>query len=156
MKLRIYLVLFISVITSASFADTVWHCSRDPLQKDVNTKQPADNQFSLAAVSNATDVIHISLRDLYDVFSGINVQLSGVSLSACFRLDDEELTEDALKSLGLPLSTVQRMAKQASIVNSHFYSVRSENEMSECIGKHYPAIGYLNNPLNTEHMAPCF
>lgn len=157
MKKRHYLCLIISLLgTTSTIAETIWHCSREPSQELASAPQSLDNQFTLASTNYTIDSINVSLRDLYDVFSGIPVQLGGLPLSACFKLDDKNLSEEALNSLGLPLSTLQRLGKRASIVNSHVHLVRTDDQMSTCIGKNYPAIGYLSKPLTTSHMLPCF
>ena len=115
-----------------------------------------DGEFSIASTGLATDIIQVSLQDIFDVFAGTPVRISGVSLSACFISGDEPMTRDALKSLGLSAATLQRLTKQANIVHSHIYAVPNEGEMNNCIAHHYPAVGYLAQTQWSNYVGPCF
>ena len=146
------LLMFANTAQSAP----VWHCSSGPDQLTEESDVSPQDQFGIAASGNEIGVIQVSLKDIYDVFSGASVRVSGVSLSACFNLDDTPSTQEALRSLGMESNTLQRLVKRANIVQSHVYAVRSNASMASCIEKHHPAIGYLPVPLKTDRMGPCF
>lgn len=139
--------------TNAS-AETVWHCSRTP--NSVFEDSVVSDQFGIASNGVNKDVIQVSLQDIYDIFSGTPVRISGVSLSACFVSDDSKLSQDAIRSLGLESTTLQRLIKRANIVQSRVYAVQNETNIPSCIAKHYPAIGYMSHPQKTAEIAPCF
>lgn len=134
----------------------VWHCSKSPDQLTEDEEDVQAGQFGIAAAGQEMGVIQVSLQDIYDVFSGANVRVSGVSLSACFNLDDTPTTQAALRSLGMETNTLQRLVKRANIVQSHVYSVRSDESMASCIEKHHPAIGYLSSSIKSDRVGPCF
>jgi hypothetical protein len=137
--------------SAIALADPVWHCSRSDLQV-----ADASNNFSLAALDVERQVIHISLRDLYAIYQGAPVQVSGYRVSACFMSGNDATTLQAMKSLGVNMSTVQSLSRKSLISSNHLYTVRNEQEMTACLAKHHPAIGYLPQATHTEAAGPCF
>jgi hypothetical protein len=139
------------------WADAVWHCSRTPLV-DVATDNRPDpgDLFTLAEQGVADDVILISVRDLIDVYSGVNVRLSGVPLSACFMPVNDPVTGKTLRALGLSADVLSALARKSAIAKSHLYRVTNEEEMKTCIARNQPAVGYLTQAQVTEKLAPCF
>lgn len=147
------LILF----SSTAWADSSWHCSRHTQNTITSVKaSPAEDQFSIASVSSAPDVINVSVRDLIDLYSGVSVRISGVTLSACFMPSNEALTSSALTELGLYPSTIQALSRKSAIVQSNLYLVNDEAQMLQCIGKHFPAVGYVSTMTETALAAPCF
>ena len=140
---------------STSWADPVWHCSRQGASLNANAISQ-DDQFFIASMSNPQEVIGVSIRDLMDVYSGVPVKVGGQVLSACFRSANDADTAPALKALGLQASAIQALARKSNIVQSHLYVVADESSMQSCIGKHFPAVGYLSKPTETQHLMPCF
>ncbi len=137
-------------------AQAVWHCSRaGQVAGQITPEAPTDG-FQLASSNNASEAIGLSLIDLIDVYSGKTVLLSGRPLSACFMTGDGGLSGQALSALGLNWSSMQQMARQSAIVQSHLQWVADEAGMQACIAKHYPAVGYLSQSLASDRVVPCF
>lgn len=155
MKWKIFFLLAISCTNGS--AGPVWHCSRNSLDNsEVSYSQPDPNQFSIASVSSAANVIGVSINDLLDVYSGTPVRIGGMPLSACFMPGNEALTSDALTSLGMKPSAIQALARKSAIVQSNLHIATTENQMINCIAQHFPAVGYLSAPTNTGDLDPCF
>ena len=131
-----------AVLGHAAQADPVWHCSRS----SVKVADVSDN-FSLAGLGLDREYIQISLRDLFMVYQGHAVSLSGQPLSACV-VKNSDLTHEAMASLGMPDGQVY-LSKRVRIVND----VKS---MEKCIADHHPAIGYLPQETVTQAIGPCF
>lgn len=154
MKFGFYCLL---LLTSTTWAGSVFHCSRNSENSASNYHAPSqENQFSIASVSSAADVINISIRDLIDLYSGHPVHISGKPLSACFMPSNEALTSNALKELGLRVTTIQALSRKNSIVQTNLHLVTDEKQMLQCIGKYFPAVGYASEMTVTELLAPCF
>jgi hypothetical protein len=147
----------LAALVQPTLADTVWHCSRTPVVEVAldNRPDPGD-LFTLAEQGVADDVIRISVRDLIDVYSGVNVRLSGVPLSACFMPVNDPVTVKTLRALGLSADVLSALARKSAITQSHLYRVSDEAEMKVCIARNQPAVGYLTRAQSTEQLAPCF
>jgi hypothetical protein len=147
-----------SLFAAASvYADPVWHCSRNSNESNAAIATPAvENQFSIASFNSSAEVIGVSVRDLIDVYTGTAVRIGGLPLSACFLVGNDALTVSALTSLGLNLKTIGSLARKSSIVQSNLYHVNDETQMGACIAKNFPAVGYLNKPIETDNYLPCF
>jgi hypothetical protein len=154
-KINKAVLLVVLLWGSQCWADPVWHCSRNGLTSKGNILAQAE-QFSLASMGSSEDVIGVSIRDLIDVYSGTHVKVGGEPLSACFISGEDTMTASALKSLGLKPVAIQALARKSTIVQSHLYLVTDEVQMKTCIAKHFPAVGYLSEPTETEHFMPCF
>lgn len=139
------------------WAEAVWHCSRSG-QGVVSETEPknASESFSIASIGNASDTIGISIRDLMDVYSAIDVRVSGLPLSACFFPSNDSLTNSAIKSLGLEPNVISALARKSAIAQSHLFRVTDEAQMMRCISKNFPAVGYLSTEQTTDRIAPCF
>jgi hypothetical protein len=154
MKWRLLCTLLLS--TSQTFAEPIWHCSRTALaEKDALFKDDK-NQFSIASQSASEGVIGVSLNDLIDVYSGARISISGLPLSACFMTEEEQLTSEALSSLGHETAIIKALSKKSSIVQSNIHQVSNAKQMIACIEKNFPAVGYLDRPIETEAIQPCF
>jgi hypothetical protein len=151
------LVMMAVFLAMPALAETVWHCSRTPaIDVAIDNRPDPGDLFTLAEQGVADDVIRISVRDLIDVYSGVNVRLSGVPLSACFMPVNDPVTVKALGDLGLSADVLSALARKSAITKSQLYRVTDEAEMRACIMRHQPAVGYLNRPQSTEQLAPCF
>lgn len=147
----------VATLALPALAETVWHCSRAPaLDVAIDNRPDPGDLFTLAGQGGADDVIRISVRDLIDVYSGVNVRLSGVPLSACFMPVNDATTVKALRALGLSADVLSALARKSAIAQSHLYRVSDETEMKVCIARHQPAVGYLSRAQSTEQLAPCF
>jgi hypothetical protein len=141
-----------TVINHTVLSDPIWHCSRS----DVQIADASDN-FTLAALTLDREVIRISLRDLYAVYQGNAVKMSGgLPLSACVVSNDKNLTVTAMKSIGAQTASSTAMTSTHSLLTSNIHMVQDETAMLSCIEKHHPAIGYLSTVIHTEAVAPCF
>lgn len=137
------------------WADPIWHCSRTGTTEPQNVAD-ASEQFSLASMNSAQDVIGVSIRDLIDIYSGVPVRVGALPLSACFMPGQDALSLAALQSLGLQPSAIQALARKSSIVQSNLHLVTDEQQMRACISRHFPAVGYLSQPVDTDKILPCF
>lgn len=136
---------------SLALADVVWHCSRTDMQVAA-----AGDNFTLAALDAEREVMRISLRDLYAVYQGTPVTVSGLPVSACFVGGDDATTRAALQSIGAQPKVLAQLSRKHALVSSPLFMVQSEQEMLACMAKHHPAIGYLAKPTHTEAVGPCF
>ena len=149
-------LIYALLISCPTWADPVWHCSSNTDGEKNVSLQAQETHFSLAAFNAPMNVIGISISDLIDVYSGVTVRIGGLTLSACFMPENESLTTSALMSLGLQPSAIQALARKSSIIQSNLYFVTNEKQMVSCIAQHFPAVGYLDSPINTETVQPCF
>lgn len=142
---------------TAACAGPVWHCSRNDnnVSSEITTPAPED-QFSIASFNSSAESIGVSVQDLIDVYTGVTVRIGGLPLSACFLVGNNELTASALSSLGLNQNTIELLARRSSIVHNNLYHVHYEAQMGACIAKNFPAVGYLNQPTETNNFLPCF
>jgi hypothetical protein len=140
-----------ALCTTSALADPVWHCSRSGVQL-----ADASNNFQLASLDMEFEVMRISLRDLYSIYQGATVKVSGMVVSACFVGDNEALSQMAMRFIGAQPSTLDRLSSKTALVPSHVYMVQSEQEMMACITQHKPAIGYLPEATHTQAVGPCF
>lgn len=132
-------------------AEPVWHCSRTHVQV-----ADASDAFSLAGLGLDREYIQISLRDLYGVYQGEVVRMSGHRLSACV-IRGGQTTADAMASIGLSSHAPIAITRQSNLLApSTIYVVNNEQEMVNCIANHHPAIGYLNRSTHTDAIGPCF
>jgi hypothetical protein len=145
-------------ITSAYSNEPVWLCSRIENQSvsATDTQVANEHQFSIASVNSSIDVISVSIRDLMDIYNGAIIHVGGMPLSACFLSADDPLTSKALTSLGLKQTSAQALARKNAIAQNNLYGVQDEEQMSICIAKNYPAIGYASRPIATSQISPCF
>lgn len=133
---------------ACALADPVWHCSRS----DVQIANASDD-FTLASLSLEREVIRLSLRDLYHVYQGAPIKLSGgLPLSACVSGKDIKLTTSAMLSIG----SKPTIGSDTSAAKNNLYVVQNESDMLACIAKNHPAIGYLSHATHTEAVGPCF
>jgi len=139
------------VLCTTSMADPVWHCSRSYVQV-----ADASDNFQLASLDAEREVVRLSLRDVYTIYQGSPVKVSGLPLSACFNGGKDLLTNLAMRSLGADSAVVQTLSRQSSITTNRLYMVHDEKAMLACITQHHPAIGYLAKPTHTEAVGPCF
>jgi hypothetical protein len=150
------LLFYAVVLCMPAWSDPVWHCSRNTADSTQTISAAQESQFSIASLNASAEVIAVSINDLIDVYSGVPVRLGGAPLSACFMPSNQELTSSALTSLGLQTPTTQALARKSSIIQSHLFFVTNEKQMMACISKNYPAVGYLQEPANTNDVSPCF
>ena len=147
---QLWVLLCLGCISLGVNADSVWHCSRSDMQL-----ADASEQFTLASLGER-EVIRLALPDLYSVYLGQPVKVSGMPLSACFIADEKKLPIATLQSIGVSINTVKALARKSNIAENHLHIVKDESAMLACIAKHHPAIGYLPKAMHTEAIGPCF
>ena len=126
-----------------ALANSVWHCSRSDVQI-----ADASDDFVLASLALEREVIRLSLRDLFSVYQGNPVKMSGgLPLSACVVGGNAQLTAKAMKSIGANTDTHNK---------PHIHLVQDEQAMLTCISQNHPAVGYLSKATHTEAIGPCF
>ena len=158
-QMRQHLSCVIALLFTATHAcaDPVWHCSRNSNDADVAVAAPAQqDQFSIASFNSSADVIGVSVRDLIDIYTGTPVRIGNLPLSACFLSGDHSLSINALTSLGINLGAIEALARKSSIVQNNLYYVNDEIQMSACIARHFPAVGYMSTTTETNKVSPCF
>jgi len=152
LKRWVLALLGFAFINHAASAEPIWHCSRS----DVQIADASDN-FTLAALTLDREVIRISLRDLYTVYQGTAVKLTGgLPLSACIVSGNKSLTFSAMKSIGAQTATLISLTRAHALTSSNLHVIQDESAMLSCIEKHHPAIGYLSTVTKTEAVGPCF
>lgn len=147
---RLSALFCLCTLSMGVWADPVWHCSRSDMQL-----ADASEQFTLAALGER-EVIRLTLPDLYSVYLGHQVKVSGMTLSACLVADENKANLAALQSIGANPSAAKALARKGNIANSHLHIVNDESAMQSCIAKNHPAIGYLAKATHTEAIGPCF
>lgn len=157
MRQHLSCVIALLFTATNAYADPVWHCSRNLNDANVAIATPAqEDQFSIASFNSSADVIGVSVRDLIDIYTGTPVRIGGLPLSACFLVGNDSLTITALTSLGINLGTIEALARKSSIVQNNLYYVNDEIQMSACIARHFPAVGYMSTTAETDKVMPCF
>lgn len=136
--------------TSTVWAEPIWHCSRSDMHV-----ADASSQFTLAALGER-EVIRLTLPDLYAVYHGSPVKVSGTPLSACFMVDKNKTALNALQSIGTNEQAAKALARKNNITNNNLHVVNDESSMLTCITRNHPAIGYLPKAIHTEAVGPCF
>ena len=157
MTRRLSCVIALMFAATHACADPVWHCSRNSDDSSAAIATPAqENQFSIASFNSSAEVIGVSVRDLIDIYTGTSVRIGGLPLSACFLIGNDVLTNSALTSLGIKQNTIAALARKSSIIQSNLHYVNDEEQMAACIGRNFPAVGYLSVPKETNKILPCF
>lgn len=154
MKKTLFCVV-LYLLGPSAFSEPVWHCSKTEAP-NAEQASAVENQFSIASIIGNPDVIGVSIRDLIDIYSGIPVQLAGLPLSACFLTGNDELSQEALSSLGLNSASIYSLIRRSTIIQNHLHPVKNQIEMTRCIGEHSPAVGYLATSTETDRVGPCF
>lgn len=147
----------LAITPGAKGDSAIWHCSKYPQLPtgDVSSIINDDNHLFYLSSFSSTN-IDITLNDLSDVYSGRRVTLGRELLTACFWSGDTSLNRNAFETIGLNWSVLQLMSRRSSISLGNLRMVQSEAEMMACIANNFPAVGYFNNTIENEDIAPCF
>lgn len=148
-----FLLFALHLNCQSAFANPVWHCSRSDVQV-----ADASDDFTLASLNSVErEVIRLSLRDLYSVYLGATVKLTGsFTLSACVFDDNAHITKAAMTSIGAKAAAKKSLANSSSLAAPFVHVVSDEADMLLCIAKNHPAVGFLSKPIHTEAVGPCF
>lgn len=149
--LRILMPLLL-VMVQASWADTiVWSCSRS------EPKQAAFDGIKAFRLDNLTakdtDTISITLLDLYGAYGGEVIQMGKNHLSVCSLPAKEPLQIKAIELLGY---TPEDFARASKVPKGPFIFIPSIHQMQKCLHENHPAIGFFQNVVENERVAPCF
>lgn len=147
---RLGALLYLVLASSGVWADPIWHCSRGDMKV-----ADASEQFTLAALEER-EVIRLTMPDLYSVYLGQPIKVSGLPLSACLISDNNKPNISALQTLGASETAAKVLARKSNITKSNLHIVRDEAAMLACIAQNHPAIGYLPKATHTEAVGPCF
>lgn len=151
LKKLAFIAICSALISQPVRADGIWHCSRS----DVQIADASDN-FTLASLSLEREVIRMSLRDLYEVYKGMPVKMTGnQALSACIASDSRQ-TLLIMKSLGAESTASKILSSGYKTAHPNIYVVHGDEEMEACISQRHPAVGYFSRVKNTEVVGPCF
>ena len=150
--------LFIIATSLCVKAEPIWHCSRSPdIEQEISTiSQTSSTINSMSFDESEKKTIEIQIIDLLNVYSGGTVYMGDRSLLACFYDRGNPLTEVAMSTLDIDPSSLSSLANADAIVKSKVIAVRNEKQMEICIAKNHPAIGYLSEVIESEHIGPCF
>lgn len=151
-----WLSLLVIAACGQVWGEPLWHCSKNSVESPEQENIQQEAMFSIAGLGGRSDVIGVSLRDLIDVYSGQPVRVGGRPLTACFYPSQHPATSSAMKSLGIQTGAIQSMARGSSIVQSNLKMVNDEKQMITCIGKNFPAVGYLLQETDSERVSTCF
>lgn len=152
-------ILYAAIVLTQmqSYAQPVWHCSRN---KHAGSTDLASDQGSgvpaVFELSSANDTLVLALPDLHSAYSGHPVKIDNKPLAACFLNNGNLVHVQAMQQIGVNPAVPASLAKKTAIVNSYLFAVNDEAGMLLCIDRHYPAIGYLPKPTQTDEVAPCF
>jgi len=154
-KLCGFICIWICVMPCyAERIEAIWHCSKTSVSELVDA-EPAGN-FGMGAVSSGHGTIAVTMEDLLSVYSGYPARISNRPLFACFMPGDEALSLSALESMGLSAPALQILARRSAIVQRQLKIVTDEDEMRQCMTRHFPSFGYLSQAYVSDKVAPCF
>jgi hypothetical protein len=130
----------------------IWHCSRQDAAVQHTSELSIKDEFKLSSM----DTISVTLTDLVNIYSGIDVQIGNIPLKGCFMPGQDDLSIDILTSLDLKPHVLQKLSAKSAIVQSQLVTVTDEEQMQVCLNTHFPSFGYLSREVVTEKFAPCF
>lgn len=150
--------VFIFLISFSVQAEPIWHCSRSPdrEQEKSKTSEPTSKMSVMSFDESEKRTIEIQIIDLLNVYSGGTVYMGDRQLLACFYDRGNPLTEVAMSTLDIDPTSLSSLAHADAIVKSKVIAVRNEKQMEICIAKNHPAIGYLSEVVESDHIGPCF
>jgi hypothetical protein len=148
------LLACVSMHVNAQQTEAIWHCSKAAVADSAEPEAQGD--FGMGAVSSGNGTIAVTMDDLLSVYSGYPVRISTKPLFACFMPGDEALSLSALRSLGLSSPALQILARRSAIVQRQLKVVTDEDEMRQCMTRHFPSFGYLSQAYVSDKVAPCF
>jgi hypothetical protein len=161
MKLQLPKIILTTVLSVFSFhaqSEAIWHCSRSIETAPTENASSKDDISSdlISFDESEKRTIEIQIIDLFQVYSGGTVSMGIKPLSACFLDRGNPLTMNAMVMLDIDPSSLASLANTDSIVKSKVIPSRNEAQMESCIAKNHPAIGYLSQVIETDHIGPCF
>lgn len=139
-------------LCSTSHAQTIiWSCSRAEPEQKVFEGIKAFRIENLSSKEDST--ISITLMDLYAAYGGQSIQMGRAHLSVCVLPPQDALQAQALALLGYSTQDLSQAAQQKA---SGFVFIPSIHDMQKCLNEHHPAIGFFQNVVENERVAPCF
>lgn len=159
MKLETYtkrrlLVLFTLVCLSTQeiWANSiVWACSRSEPKQTIFEGIRA---FQIEKLSiRDDDTISITVMDLYAAYGGEIIQMGKSKLAVCSLPATDPLQQTAMQLLGYTSEDVLRASKHPK---TSLIVIPSIHDMHKCLYENHPAIGFFQNVVENERIAPCF
>ena len=141
------------VLGNAQAAKVIWHCSKASVVEAAS--KDTDSSWGMGGAT-ANGMIAVTLDDLYSVYGGYPMRVAGKPLFACFMPGREELSAQALDSLGASSAAMQMLARRSAIVQRNLMLVTDEEEMLLCMERNAPAFGYLSEAIDNDKVGPCF
>lgn len=134
-----------------AWATPIWHCSRQPPELNASP-----DGLHMAVMGTVSDAIPLSMADLLSAYAGQAVSIGGMTLTACMLAPQQALAAQVIHSLGLNIQQMQQRWSQPSAAPSWIRQVHNDQAMIDCINEHYPAVGFLSQPVQHDRVMPCF
>lgn len=153
MKKLSFLAILLTAFQSTSWAADaiVWTCSRS------EPKQTVFDGIKAFRIENLTskdaNTISITLLDLYGAYGGELIQMGKKHLSVCRLPPNDPLQINAMSLLGYTSNDVANASKRPT---SALILIPSIHQMQKCLRENHPAVGFFENTVENERVAPCF
>ena len=144
-------IVLIQVMTHAWANSVVWSCSRSEPKQTIFEGIRAFHIEKLTVKDE--DTISITLMDLYAAYGGEVIQMGKTKLSVCRLPAHDPLQVNALELLGYNSDDLLKASKRST---SSLIETPSMHEMHKCLSENHPAIGFFQNVVENERIAPCF
>jgi hypothetical protein len=149
--LVVWLSLVLLTVQNVWANTVVWTCSRSEPKQTVFEGIRAFRLEKLSAKDD--DTISITLMDLYAAYGGEVIQMGKSTLAVCSLPPHDPFQISAMELLGFTSKDLIQAAKRPK---SPLIVVPSIHEMHKCLNENHPAIGFFQNVVENERIAPCF
>lgn len=149
--LVVWLSLVLLTVQNVWANTVVWTCSRSEPKQTVFEGIRAFRLEKLSAKDD--DTISITLMDLYAAYGGEVIQMGKSTLAVCSLPPNDPFQISAMELLGFTSKDLIQAAKRPK---SPLIVVPSIHEMHKCLNENHPAIGFFQNVVENERIAPCF
>ena len=149
--LVVWLSLVLLTVQNVWANTVVWTCSRSEPKQTVFEGIRAFRLEKLSAKDD--DTISITLMDLYAAYGGEVIQMGKSTLAVCSLPPNDPFQISAMELLGF---TSKDLIQAATRPKSPLIVVPSIHEMHKCLNENHPAIGFFQNVVENERIAPCF
>lgn len=149
--LVVWLSLVLLTVQNVWANTVVWTCSRSEPKQTMFEGIRAFRLEKLSAKDD--DTISITLMDLYAAYGGEVIQMGKSTLAVCSLPPNDPFQISAMELLGFTSKDLIQAAKRPK---SPLIVVPSIHEMHKCLNENHPAIGFFQNVVENERIAPCF
>ncbi len=150
-SLIVLLSVVLLTLQNAWANSVVWSCSRSEPKQTIFEGIRAFRLEKISAKDN--DTISITLMDLYAAYGGEVIQLGKSSLAVCSLPPSDPFQITAMELLGYTAEDLIQASKKSK---SSLILIPSIHEMHKCLNENHPAIGFFQNVVENERIAPCF